>query len=148
MGTGCRCRGRDRERWRWLLQIRMCVWVCRGGPQASYKVVIADLGVNNNNLSNFPRCSGLLPCVLRCSSFVWAGLRGPGFALGLSGSTESQNHRMVGVGRDLCGSSSPTLLPKQGHLHLLLGDGRLLHVPDSEQTHLLGALTISCFGFL
>ena len=30
--------------------------------------------------------------------------------------TESQNHRMVGFGRDLCGSSSPTLLPKQGHL--------------------------------
>ena len=29
---------------------------------------------------------------------------------------ESQNHRMVGVGRDLCGSSSPTLLLKQGHL--------------------------------
>jgi len=27
--------------------------------------------------------------------------------------TESQNHRMVGVGRDLCGSSSPTLLPKE-----------------------------------
>jgi len=23
---------------------------------------------------------------------------------------------MVGVGRDLCGSSSPSLLPKQGHL--------------------------------
>ena len=30
--------------------------------------------------------------------------------------TESQNHRMVGVGRALCGSSSPTLLLKQGHL--------------------------------
>jgi len=30
--------------------------------------------------------------------------------------TESQNHRIVGVGRDLCGSSSPTLLLKQGHL--------------------------------
>ena len=30
--------------------------------------------------------------------------------------TSSQNHRMVGVGRDLCRSSSPTLLPKQGHL--------------------------------
>ena len=30
--------------------------------------------------------------------------------------TESQNHRIVGVGRDLCGSYSPTLLPKQGHL--------------------------------
>ena len=30
--------------------------------------------------------------------------------------SESQNHRIVGVGRDLCGSSSPTPLPKQGHL--------------------------------
>jgi len=29
---------------------------------------------------------------------------------------ESQNHRMLGVGRDLCGSSGPTPLPKQGHL--------------------------------
>ena len=28
----------------------------------------------------------------------------------------SQNHRMVGAGRDLCGSSSPTPPPKQGHL--------------------------------
>ena len=28
----------------------------------------------------------------------------------------SQNHRMVGVGRDLCGSASPTPLMKQGHL--------------------------------
>jgi len=27
----------------------------------------------------------------------------------------SQSHRMVGVGRDLCGSPSPTPLPKQGH---------------------------------
>jgi len=27
-----------------------------------------------------------------------------------------QNHRLVEVGRDLCGSSSPTPLPKQGHL--------------------------------
>jgi len=30
--------------------------------------------------------------------------------------TESQNHKTLRVGRDLCGSSSPTLLPKQGHL--------------------------------
>jgi len=30
--------------------------------------------------------------------------------------TESQNYRMLRVGRDLCGSSSPTPLPKQGHL--------------------------------
>jgi len=28
----------------------------------------------------------------------------------------SQNHRMVGVGKDLWGSSSPPTLPKQGHL--------------------------------
>jgi len=28
----------------------------------------------------------------------------------------SQDHRMVRVGRDLSGSSSPTPLPKQGHL--------------------------------
>jgi len=36
--------------------------------------------------------------------------------LGPAGSfTESQNHRMVQVGRDLCGSSSPTPLTKQGH---------------------------------
>jgi len=30
--------------------------------------------------------------------------------------TQSHNHRMLGVGRDLCGSSSSTALPKQGHL--------------------------------
>jgi len=36
--------------------------------------------------------------------------------------TESQNHRMVGVGRDLCGSSSPTLLPKQGHQQQVVED--------------------------
>ena len=32
------------------------------------------------------------------------------------GDNRSQNHRIVGVGRDLCGSSSPTPLQKQGHL--------------------------------
>jgi len=31
-------------------------------------------------------------------------------------------YRMVGVGRDLCGSSSPTLLPKQGHLQQAVED--------------------------
>jgi len=30
--------------------------------------------------------------------------------------TEPQNHRMFGVGRDLCGSCSPTPLPKQAYL--------------------------------
>jgi len=29
---------------------------------------------------------------------------------------DTDRHRMVGVGRDLWGSSSPTPLPKQGHL--------------------------------
>ena len=36
------------------------------------------------------------------------------------GDTESQNHRMVGVGRDLCGSPSPTPCPSrvtQSRLH-------------------------------
>ena len=36
--------------------------------------------------------------------------------------SKSQNHRMVGVGRDLCGSSSPPLLPKQGHLQQAVED--------------------------
>jgi len=35
---------------------------------------------------------------------------------------KSQNHRMVGIGRDLCGSSSPTLLLKQGHLEQAVED--------------------------
>jgi len=34
----------------------------------------------------------------------------------------TQNHRMVRVGRDLCGSFSPTLLPKQGHLQQAVED--------------------------
>jgi len=34
----------------------------------------------------------------------------------------SQNHRMVRVGMDLCGSSSPTPLPKQGHLEQAVQD--------------------------
>jgi len=29
---------------------------------------------------------------------------------------------MLGFGRDICGSSSPTLLPKQGHLHQIAQD--------------------------
>ena len=33
----------------------------------------------------------------------------------LCGGTESQNPSMAGVGRDLCGSSSPIPLLKQGH---------------------------------
>jgi len=33
----------------------------------------------------------------------------------VQGYTESQNHRVVRIGMDLCGSSSLTPLPKQGH---------------------------------
>ena len=46
------------------------------------------------------------------------GSTGHIISLGKSSSNAagSQNLRMVGVGRDLCGSSSLTLLPKQGHL--------------------------------
>jgi len=39
-----------------------------------------------------------------------------------SNEDELQNHRMLGVGRDLYGSSSPTPLPKQGHLQLAAQD--------------------------
>ena len=35
---------------------------------------------------------------------------------------QSQNHRKLGVGRDLCGSSSPRTLPKQGHAGLAAQD--------------------------
>jgi len=52
-----------------------------------------------------PDLLGPLVDMLNCCMFLWDGRI-----------TESQNHRMVGIGRDLCGSSSPTPLPKQGHL--------------------------------
>ena len=48
---------------------------------------------------------------------------------------ESQNHRTVGVGRDLCGSSSPTLLPKRGHLQQAAQDlvqAGLEYLPEKE----------------
>ena len=61
--------------------------------------------------------------------------------------TESQNHRMVGVGRDLCGSSSPPPLPKQGHLQQAAQDlvqagleylqRRRLHNPSGQPVPVL-----------
>jgi len=45
---------------------------------------------------------------------MWIKLKSRALGLPVA-NTESQNHRIVGVGSDLCGSSSPTLLPKQGH---------------------------------
>jgi len=54
---------------------------------------------------------------------------------------------MVGVGRDLCGSSSPTLLPKQGHLQQAAQDlvqaapeylqRRRLHSPPGQPVSVL-----------
>jgi len=53
---------------------------------------------------------------------------------------------MVGVGRDLCGSSSPALPPKQGHLQQAAEDlvqagleylqrRRLHYLPKSQKLH-------------
>ena len=63
-----------------------------------------------------------MPCLpaLHEAFKVYVLLRRPqgawgGFACGLY-VIESQNHRIVGVGRDLCGSSRPTVLSKQVHL--------------------------------
>ena len=50
-----------------------------------------------------------------CKLFIWPGAFLPSVSL-LCGHRNSQNHGMFGVGRDLCGSSSPPPLPKQGHL--------------------------------
>jgi len=65
----------------------------------------------------------------------------------LQNHTESQNRSMLGVGRDLCGSSSPTPLPKQGHLqqaaqHLVQGgleylQRRRLHDPPGQPVPVL-----------
>jgi len=67
---------------------------------------------------SLPILSGLI-----CSHGIWTGCfgSGDGDAVDPEGGilcppTSSQNHRMVGVGRDLCGSSSPNPLLKQGHL--------------------------------
>jgi len=75
-----------------------------------------------------------VPCLSVCSPALWAladparGSAGVPAAVPIASSclraavpggearSLPQNHRMVGVGRDLCGSPSPTPVPKQGHL--------------------------------
>jgi len=54
----------------------------------------------------------------------------------------NQNHRMFGVGRALCGSSSPTPLQKQGHLQQAAQDlvQAGLEYPRGESTTSLGSL--------
>jgi len=59
----------------------------------------------------------------------------------------SQNHRMLGIGRDLWGSSGPTPLPKQGHLQQAAQDlvqvgleylqRRRLHSPSGQPVAVL-----------
>jgi len=61
--------------------------------------------------------------------------------------TEPQNHTTFGVRRDLCGSSSPTPLPKQGHLQQAAQDlvqtglehlqRRRLHNPSQQPVPVL-----------
>jgi len=57
------------------------------------------------NAAGEAREHGHLPMVVGCPGKWWS-----------HHPWRSQNHRMSGVGRDLCGSSSPTRLPKQGYL--------------------------------
>ena len=57
--------------------------------------------------------------------------------------TESQNHRMVGVGRDLCMSSSPTPLPSRdsySRLHRTLSRWVLNISREGDSTTSLGSL--------
>jgi len=49
---------------------------------------------------------------------------------------------MVGVGRDLCGSSSPTLLPKQGHLQQAAQDPLLLFHMGGDEVAVRGPRVI------
>ena len=68
--------------------------------------------------------------------------------------TESQNHRMVGVGRDLRGSSRPTLLPNQGHLQQAAQDlvqvgfeylqRRRLHSPSGNNSRVARQSWVLC----
>jgi len=60
---------------------------------------------------------GLLPpSSLSSGRLVPFACRVPGISNSRKAGSLSQNHRITGIGRDLCGSSSPTLLPKQGRL--------------------------------
>jgi len=68
-----------------------------------------------------------------CVSGLWGSEIVPGHL------QDPQNHRMLGFGRDLCGSSSPTLLPKQGHLQQTAQD-RVQEGPEYLQRRRLHSL--------
>jgi len=78
--------------------------------------VFREKDVPDRGVSNVGKCSSCqMLAVLAVNSSDLGEVCQTVFLLN-SVAKESQNHRMVGVGRNLCGSSSPTLLPKQGHL--------------------------------
>jgi len=54
---------------------------------------------------------------------------------------------MLGVGRDLCGSSSPTLLPKQGHLEQAAQElvQEVLEYLQKRRIHSLSGLNLSLY---
>ena len=98
-----------------------------GAPERLFCRVVGTIGSAPSSGPAHSVVGCFLMCVCSCpcwlENLLPGGGRGRGPTADVSSSnpenaafTESQNHRMVGVGRDLCGSSSPTLLPKQGHL--------------------------------
>jgi len=78
-------------------------------------MLLVEAGVLEYVHCSNPVLSRTLLFCFSCLYFLVA-VSSDNLALFIPNSLLSQNHRMVGVGRDLCGSSSPTLLPKQGHL--------------------------------
>jgi len=83
-------------------------------------------------------------------SFAWVAVEGTAAQLRF---TESQNHRMFEVGRDPCGSSSPTPLPKQGHLQQAAQDLVQPGLEYLQRRTIMGAIrqTFSrswlCYGY-
>ena len=72
-----------------------------------------DVATVIENVNTF-RVENLLPLIKYLISSLH--VRRMSASSNLLCTTESQNYTIVGVGRDLRGSSSPTPLPKQGHL--------------------------------
>ena len=60
--------------------------------------------------------------------------------------TESQNHRIVEVGRDLCGSPSPTPLLKQGHLQQAAQDRVQVGLEYLQRRRLQGQGSVTLRG--
>ena len=86
----------------------------------------------------------LVPYCGRVALGTWGLLAGGSMVPSLpEANIESQNHRIVGVGRDLCGSSSPTPCPSRvtySRLHRT-GSRRGLNISrEGDSTTSLGSL--------